>query len=187
MLGVPIFVVGSVGLGLALLRYVPAGAIGAALPIIIAATGLGLLIATIWAIRNGESFVASVFGIFLGFWWSYPLFVLGLYHDWFKIPAEDVTKAVALFLISWIVIISLLMLASVRLPVVYTFLLALVVVALVLETVATLQGSEGVHQAAGVVVLGFAAVGAYIFLGQASVSLGGKGLPYGRPLVGSNG
>lgn len=183
LLGVPIFVVGSIALGLTLVRYVPAAAGGAALPILLAGTGLGLLIATIWAARNGESFVASVFGIFLGFWWSFPVLVLGLNHGWFAIPAEDVKRSIALFLIAWTVLIVFLMLASVRLPSIYTGLFLLVVIALILETAATLQTSEGLHKAAGVVVFAFAAVGVYIFLAVAALSLGGKGLPLGRPLV----
>lgn len=183
LLGVPIFVVGSIALGLTLVRYVPAAAGGAALPILLAATGLGLLIATVWAVRNGESFVASVFGIFLGFWWSFPVLVLGLTHDWFAIPADDVKRTVALFLISWTILIFFLMLSSVRLPSIYTFLLLLVVIALIFETIATLKTSEGMHKAAGVVVFAFAAVGVYIFMAVASLSLGGRGLPLGKPLA----
>ncbi|MGZ4592289.1 MAG: hypothetical protein ACXV3C_00360 [Actinomycetes bacterium] len=40
VVGVPMFVVGSVALGLALTGYVPATATGAAIPIIMTATGL---------------------------------------------------------------------------------------------------------------------------------------------------
>lgn len=54
LLGVPIFVVGSIALGLTLVRYVPAAAGGAALPILLAGTGLGLLIATIWAAQTAN-------------------------------------------------------------------------------------------------------------------------------------
>lgn len=183
LLGVPIFVVGAIALGLTLVRYVPAAAGGAALPILMAATGLGLLVATVWAARNGESYVASVFGIFLGFWWSFPVLVLGLNHDWFKIPADDIKKSVALFLISWTILIFFLMISSVRLPSIYTLLFFLVVVALIVETIATLNESEGLHKFAGVVVFAFAAVGVYIFMAVASLSLGGRGLPLGKPLA----
>src|ERR1039458_6640716 len=43
MLGLPIFIVGSVALGMVLVGAVPATAVGASLPIILAATSIGLL------------------------------------------------------------------------------------------------------------------------------------------------
>src|SRR4026209_1894705 len=43
MLGLPAFIVGSVALGLVLVGVVPATAVGASLPIILAATSIGLL------------------------------------------------------------------------------------------------------------------------------------------------
>ena len=57
ILGLPIFVVGSIALGLANVGYVPPAAAAAALPIILAATGLGLLVATIWAASLGQTLV----------------------------------------------------------------------------------------------------------------------------------
>lgn len=183
ILGVPIFVVGSVALGLALIGYVPGQAVGGVLPILMAATGLGLLIATVWAIQLGQTFVAAVFGIFLGFWWSYPLLVLGLTHGWFAIPEDAVTKSVATFLIAWLVIIFLLTVASVPLPSVYTILLAVVCLALVLIIWGTLDANTTLTKAGGWAVLGFAAIGGYIFMSVASLSLGGRGLPMGRPFA----
>jgi hypothetical protein len=51
--GLPTFVVGAIALGLALVGYVPGT--GAAIPIILVATGLGQLVTCIWAIALGES------------------------------------------------------------------------------------------------------------------------------------
>ena len=66
VLGLPIFVAGSIALGLALVGYVPAAAGASALPIILAATGLGLLVSTIWAAALGQTLVAAIFGLFAG-------------------------------------------------------------------------------------------------------------------------
>jgi len=77
ILGLPSFVVGAVALSLATVGYVPPAAVGAALPIILGATGLGLLITTVWCAYLGQSFVACVFGVFTGFWFSYAALVLG--------------------------------------------------------------------------------------------------------------
>src|ERR1700753_4396100 len=87
MIGLPLFIAGSVALGLAEVGVVPAAAVGAALPIIFSATALGLFLATIWAASLGQSAGASVFGIFAGFWTSYVVLVLGLTHAWVGIPA----------------------------------------------------------------------------------------------------
>src|SRR5258708_38179877 len=81
--GLPSFIVGSVALGLVLVGIVPASAVGASLPIILAATAVGLFLATIWSANRRQSAVASVFGIFAGFWLSYAVLVLGLTHKWF--------------------------------------------------------------------------------------------------------
>jgi hypothetical protein len=127
--------------------------------------------------------VAGVFGLFAGFWWSYAALLLGLNHDWFAIPAENVQRSVALFLITWAVVMAALTLASVRLPLAYTAVFGLVVVALVLLIFGTLNADATVNKAAGYVVLAFAALGLYLFLSTASVSAGGRGFPLGRPLV----
>jgi hypothetical protein len=89
---------------------------------------------------------------------------------------------VALFLISWIVVMAALMLATLRLPVAYTAVVALVVVALILRTIGVLNTDTTLNKAAGYVVLVFAALGVYLFLHAADVATGGAGLPLGRPL-----
>ena len=60
LLGLPVFIVGSLALGLVLVGVVPAVAVGASLPIILASTSVGLIMATIWAAAVGQSAVASV-------------------------------------------------------------------------------------------------------------------------------
>jgi hypothetical protein len=54
IIGLPIFAAGSVCLGLALVGYVPAAAVGGVLPIVLAATGIGLVIATIGHARRSR-------------------------------------------------------------------------------------------------------------------------------------
>lgn len=183
LIGLPSFIAGSVALGLVLVGYVPAAAVGASLPIIVAATGLGLVIAAIWSAAVGQSAVAGVFGIFAGFWLSYGMLVLGLTHNWFAIVAADAVDTQGLFLISWLVVIGMLTLATLRLPIAYTVLFALIEIALVLVLVGTMQGSAGTLKVAGVVVFVFAAVGVYLFFGSASQATGGQALPLGQPLV----
>ena len=183
MLGLPTFIVGSVALGLVLVGVVPATAVGASLPIILAATSIGLFIATIWAAAIGQSAVASIFGIFAGFWLSYAVLVLGLVHGWFGITLLAVNSTQELFLISWLVIIVVLTLATLRLPLAFSLIFGLVDVALLLVLLGTEEASTGLLKAGGYVALAFAAVGVYVFYGAASLATGGKGVPLGKAIV----
>ena len=189
MLGLGSFIVGSVALGLGLVGVVPVGVLGAPLAIILAATALGLLMATIWCAALGQSAVAAVFGIFGTFWLSYGALVLGLDHNWFAITVAAVLATVKLFLVSWLVVILMLTLATLRLPAAFSALFALVSLALLLLLLAFAEASPlgvpstGLLKTAGYVVLVFAALGMYLFAGAASVGTGGKALPLGKPLM----
>jgi uncharacterized protein len=183
ILGLPSFIVGSVALGLVLVGLVPATAVGASLPIILAATSAGLFVAAIWSAAIGQSAVASIFGIFAGFWLSYAVLVLGLIHNWFGITVAAAVATQKLFLITWLVIIVMLTLATLRLPLAFTAVFVLIDVALLLLIIATVQASTGLLKTAGYVVLAFAALGVYLFFGSASVATGGNAFPLGRPIV----
>jgi len=181
--GIPVFVAGSVALGLVLIGYVPPSAVGASIPIIGAATGIGLLLSTAWAAAVGQSAVASIFGIFAGFWLSYATLVLGLTHNWFAIRPSAVMHTQALFLITWLVILGLLTIATLRLPLAFTVLFVLIDAALALVLASTINASTDLSKAGGIVTFCFAAVGAYLYVGVAAEATGGKGLPLGRPVL----
>jgi succinate-acetate transporter protein len=143
---------------------------------------LGLVISTVWAAALGQTIVASIFGLFAGFWLSFSVLVLGLFHNWLLIPAADVNKSIALFLISWSIVMAALTLATIRLPVSYTAVIALVVAALVLRTLGVLNTNGTLDKAAGGVAFAFAALGLYLFLHAADVASGGRGYPLGPAL-----
>ena len=160
-------------------------AIGSAL-----ATGSGVSIcATIWCAALGQSAVAAVFGIFGTFWLSYAVLVLGLSHNWFAITVAAVLATVKLFLATWLVVILMLTLATLRLPSAFTAVFVLVDLALLLLLLAFAEASPlgvpstGLLKAGGWVVLVFAALGVYLFAGAAAAGTGGKPLPLGRPLM----
>jgi succinate-acetate transporter protein len=182
-LGIPVFVAGSVALGLALVGYVPGAAVGAPLSIIAAATGLGLTIATIWAAAVGQSAVASVFGIFGAFWLSYAALVFGLLHNWYLIPVRDVVHTQGLFLITWIVIMGMLTLATLRLPLAFTAIFALVELALIAVLIGTINASNNWLKVGGVIVFLFAAIGVYVYFAIGSAVTGGPDLPLGKPVM----
>ncbi len=183
ILGLPSFIVGSIALGLALVGVTPATAVGAPLAIILAATAVGLTIAAVWAAAIGASAVAGIFGIFAGFWLSYAVLVFGLIHGWFGITALAVVDTEKLFLLTWLIIIVMLTLATLRLPLAFTVVFALIDVALLLLFINTIHASTGLSKTAGYVVLAFAAVGVYLFFGSASVATGGNAFPLGKPVL----
>lgn len=184
LVGVPTFLVGSIALGLVLTGFVPATAGGASIPIILMATGFGQALAAVWAARLGQSAVAAIFGIFTGFWTSYAVLVLGLTHGWFAILPEDAVRTQELFLGSWLAVVVLLTVSTLRLPLAFTVLFGLIDLALLLVLLGTGQESTGLLKAGGFVVFSFAAVGAYLFIDAMNQETGGKALPLGRPVLG---
>src|SRR5262245_37162430 len=92
MVGIPTVIAGAIGLGLVNTGYVPAAAAGAAIPIIMSATAIGLLLATIWAAALGQNASATLFAVFFGFYGSYATLALGLTHNWFGIPADQLVR-----------------------------------------------------------------------------------------------
>jgi succinate-acetate transporter protein len=163
--------------------FVPATAVGASIPIIMTATGLGQVIGAVWAATLSQNAVASVFGIFSGFWLSYAALVLGLTHNWFGIGAADAVKTQELFLLSWLVVIVLLTIASLRLPLAFPVLFGLIDLALLLVLLGTANANTSLTKAAGYTVFAFALVGAYLFLDAMSTATGGKALPLGTPII----
>ncbi len=182
-LGLPAFIIGSVALGMVLIGFVSPLGTGASLPIILAATAAGLFISTFWAAAVGQSAVALVLGVFAGFWLSYAFLILGLTHGWFGVGIADVKASTELFLTAWVVIFSMLTLATLRLAAAFTAVIALVDVAVILVLIGVIQVSPNLLKAGGATAFLFATVGIYIFFGTASIATGGKALPLGRPVL----
>jgi uncharacterized protein len=182
LVGLPSFIVGAVAFGMVLIGVVPVGAVGAAVPILLAAA-VGSFVATVWAARLGHSAEAGIFGIIGGFFLSYALLVLGLSHSWFALLPAAVLSTQKVFVISWMVIVTMLVLGTLRLPVVYTALFAIVDVALFLDLLSIIQNSANLAKAAGWVTMGFTALAVYAFFSTASHATGGREFPLGRPVL----
>ncbi len=182
MVAFPSFIVGAVTVGMVLIEVVPPTAVGASMPIVIAAAA-GMFLATIWAARIGENASAGISSIVGSFLLSYALLVLGLTHNWYGIAPTAVADTQKVFVISWIVIVTLLVLAAVRMPTIFLLLFALVDVSLVLNLLGIIQNSANLSKAAGWALMAVAAVVVYLFLGAASHATGGKEFPLGRPIL----
>jgi uncharacterized protein len=173
----------TVALGLTLVGVVPAAAAGAPLPIILGATSAGLFITTIWSAALGQTAVASVFGIFATFWLSYFVLVTGLIRNWFGVTAADATATQELFLITWLIIVVMLILATLRLPLAFTAVFVLVGLTVLLVLLGTEEASSGLVKTGGYALLAAAAGGAYLFFNSLSLATGGKALALGKPVM----
>lgn len=182
LVGLPSFIAGAVAFGMVLIGVVPVGAVGAAVPILLVAA-VGSLVATIWAARLGHSAEAGIFGIIGGFFMSYALLVLGLSHSWFALLPAVVASTEKVFVISWMIIVTMLVLMALRLPWIYLALFAIVDVALLLDLLSIIQSSAGLAKAAGWVTMGFTALAVYTFFSAASHATGGREFPLGRPVL----
>ena len=182
MVAFPSLVVGAVALGMVLIGVVPATAVGASMPIILAAAA-GMFLATIWAARIGQNAAAGISGVVGGFFLSYALLVLGLTHNWYAIPLTATTDTQKVFVISWIVIVTMLVRAGLRLPTIFLALSLLVDISLVLDLLGIVQSSANLTKASGWALMAVAALVVYLFVGSASRATGGKELPMGPPIL----
>ncbi len=199
-IGVPLFLVGSIALGFLEINYFPTADVGGPLAIILAATGMGMLATMIWSIGLGESIVASIFGIFGGFWISFGVLALGLLHNWYglnpaavapaKVPTAAAVAASGLavnhvveaFLISWLAVIVLLTVNTFRLPLAFTAIFVLVDVALACVLIGTIRTSQTWHTVGGIVIFAFVAIGMLLYFDTMSQAFGGKPIPLGKPV-----
>jgi succinate-acetate transporter protein len=176
-----LIIAGGFGLGVTNTGIVDVA--GAAVPILLSATSVGLLIATIWAAALGQNVNATVFGVFFGFYGSYAVLSLGLGHGWFGISAADAGPTVSLWLVSWLVTIGLLTVLLLRLPWTYPALLLVVDVALVALLVGNTTGSSVATQTGGWLVFVFVGFVVYYYSAALWEETGGRALPLGRPLI----
>lgn len=183
IVGIPMAVAGAFGLGLVNTGFIPASASAAALPTVIAASAIGLLLTTVWACALGQNTSAGIFVLFFGFFATYGALSLGLINGWYGIPADQMVNAQALWLTCWLFIFVMLTFVTLRLPWSSTLMLVFVDIALVLLLMGTLQGNTGMTNLGGWFTFAFVAVAVYLYVDVMWSQTGGRGLPQGRPLV----
>ena len=181
LVALPLIIAGAVGLGFTNTGLVHNGA--AAVPVLLSATSVGLLLATIWAAALRQNVNATVYAIFFGFYGSYGVLSVGLTHNWFGISGGDATQTTELWLGSWLLTIGLLTVLTLRLPWTYPALLGVVDVALALLLVGTATDNRATVQAGGVAVFLFVAFVVYYYVAALWEETGGSSLPLGRPLI----
>lgn len=183
IVGIPMAVAGAFGLALVNTGFVPASAGGAALPTVIAASAVGLLLTTVWACALGQNTSAGIFVLFFGFFATYAALSLGLVNGWYGIPTDQVVNAQALWLVCWLFIFVMLTLVTLRLPWSSTLMLVFVDIALILLLIGTVQSNASMTNLGGWFTFAFVAVAVYLYVDVMWSQTGGRGLPLGRPLV----
>jgi uncharacterized protein len=184
VLGLMVFATGSLVLAISLFGNVPIGVQPASIqPIVYAGTGLGLLISTIWAASLQQTFVATILGTFAGFWLSYTAMVEGLLHNWYGTLGTAIPHTLQQFLIGWDVAIFMLFLVTLRLPLVFSIILGAGTVGVAFLAIAVGGTGTAMYHVGAVFVLIFSMFGYYAYLSGALESVGGKGLPLGKPVV----
>lgn len=185
IVGLPVFAVGSLALGMALAGFVPATALGAIVPIIVLGTGLYQLVVTVWAALLGQSIVAGIFGTFSGFWLSLGALLVGLQHGWYGIAVAQAGATQELFFIAWGCLFAFLLIPCLRLPAVYPAVVGLVVAALALAAASLQTGVAELLTVAGYIILVFAFLGFYAFVNVGLTAMGAKKPfpPLGKPLI----
>ena len=114
---------------------------------------------------------------------SYALLVPGSLHNWYGIAPTAVTDTQRAFVVSWIVIVTMLILAALRMPSIFLLLFMLVDVSLVLNLLGIVQESANMSKAAGWALMAVCALVVYLFLGAASHATRGRDFPLGRPIL----
>jgi len=182
----PVFVIGSIALGIQLTQAIDPVGLGSPIAILLGTTGLFLLVSTWWAASAGQSFVACFAGTFGGFWIGYSVLVLGVLHGWFLIPPGAIANTVVMFSVTFAIFFVFLTLASLRLPIIYPLIFGLVVLALCLVAAAYSMTpiSTNTLKVAGYVIFAFAALGMSLSWTVMNLSLGGPAFPpLGPPVI----
>ncbi|MGA5127075.1 GPR1/FUN34/YaaH family transporter [Streptomyces pseudogriseolus] len=197
MLGFGGFLLGSISLAFYLKDVsVPANSLVASLPIMVFASTIMLLMASVWAMRLGDGVFAAVYGLFGTFWLSFSILSLALNNNWMgQFENIEQRQATANFVLVWAIVIILLTLTTLRLPSVFTLLFVVVSATLLVlfgsieqaidQTVNNpLKPSDPWLIYVGITTMFlFIAVGMYIFASFMHRATGAKNLPLGKPLI----
>ncbi|MGH8117581.1 MAG: GPR1/FUN34/YaaH family transporter [Rhodanobacteraceae bacterium] len=177
MLGLPVFAVASLALGMGLMG-IPAG-LAIVAPLIIITTGIFQIVATGWAILLGQSLVAAIFGLFSGLWMTLGFILIGTTHGWYGVSAGDMMAAEQLIFMSYAALFFFLTIACLRLPVIYPITMILIVAALALA-------ADGFDAIAGYIALTFSFLAFWEWMNATQAATGGKKSwpPLGKPLIG---
>jgi len=111
--------------------------------------GLGQLLAGMWEFKTGNTFGATAFASYGGFWLSYAAILI----PWFGVAdgytstgySRDIAPALAVFLMGWTIFTAMMWLGTLRTNVALSALFLFLTVTFLLLTVAEYKGNGGLH------------------------------------------
>jgi len=184
VLGLPAVAIGLLTLGIYYSGFFTVSGLGTVVPVVMAMTGLFLLVATVWSIIVGLSLPAVVLGSVSGLALSLAALLLGVFHHWYAIPASGTVATEELFFIVWACLFLFLIVPCLRLAGAIAGAVGFVFVFLALAAAGTFEASPNVLMAAGAAALMVAFLGFYGFVSAALDATGFKGTPpLGKPLL----
>ncbi|MEU6699144.1 GPR1/FUN34/YaaH family transporter [Pseudonocardia sp. NPDC046786] len=191
LLGLICFLPAGITLGLWFVGYLDTTALpGGMIPALTFSAGLFMMIATISALRVGDSVSAAIFGVFSAFWTSFGVLLMALNNGWIidagtgeALSTAQIGSIQSTYLLSFTLVFILLTLATLRLPLMFTVGFVLVDVTFVLAYLGVTAGNAGLFPIAGITTFAFCAVFAYILFDAFGQTLGGRAMAMGNPLV----
>jgi len=183
-LGLMAFALGTLVVGMAVVGVFPAGALGSVVPIVATFCGVALFVSALWSFLLGESLLAGTFGTVSGFFFSLAALLLGLFHNWYAIPAADVPAAQEIFYIVWCCFFIALFIPFLRFPMIYPLTVFLVITLFALAATAVFTGSSTIQTAEGAATLAASFCLFWEWLNVTMTSVGMKKVPpLGRVLI----
>ncbi|WP_405083934.1 GPR1/FUN34/YaaH family transporter [Microbispora sp. NBC_01389] len=190
LLGYPAFATAAFALALFLTGFnqvtIPS-TLAAPLPIM-SLCGVLLIGATVWAVRRGDGWQATMFGLFGAFWLSFSMLVFGLVNSWFgQLPEPAQRGAQANFILVWLGLMTVVTLTTLRLPKIFGLLFLVIDFSLLTLFVAVSVARPGAAGDPWILPFGIIAIfsmpliGMYLFAGSLNAFLGGKMFPVGKP------
>ena len=191
LLGLICFLPAGITLGLWFVGYLDTTALpGGMIPALTFSAGLFMMIATISALRVGDSVSAAIFGVFSAFWTSFGVLLMALNNGWIidagtgeALSTAQIGSIQSTYLLSFTLVFILLTLATLRLPLMFTVGFVLVDITFVLAYLGVTAGNAGLFPIAGITTFAFCAVFAYILFDAFRQTLGGRAMAMGNPLV----
>jgi len=126
--------------------------------------GLAQLLAGMWEFACGNTFGATAFSSYGGFWLSYAALLIpgtGIGEAYTTAPAGEEVNAIGIFLAAWVIVTFLFFLGSLRLNFGLIALFFCLDITFILLTAGTFTGKESVNKAGGAVGILTAAIAYY--------------------------
>ena len=151
LLGLICFLPAGITLGLWFVGYLDTTALpGGMIPALTFSAGLFMMIATISALRVGDSVSAAIFGVFSAFWTSFGVLLMALNNGWIidagtgeALSTAQIGSIQSTYLLSFTLVFILLTLATLRLPLMFTVGFVLVDITFVLAYLGVTAGNAG--------------------------------------------